>query len=74
MNYELLNEIEKAIYKACYEKPKTTYDIISDLSKEQINVSYAVVCQKCGILVSKGFLNKSNFGKKIYFKSIDDGK
>ena len=71
MNLKELSDIEREIYWYCYELPRTIYQIIVILDRKGMGISYSNCCQKCGILIAKGFLQKIISGKKSMYVAVE---
>lgn len=65
----------EAFIKWICEVPKSSYEVLAELEREGINLSYQVLMQKIGVLVAKGELDKiKRMDKKIVYHHIPKPK
>jgi len=63
----------KFILWICDEIPKNSYQILADLEREGIIISYPVLMHRIGLLVAQGKLRKmKRLDKKIVYQSVYD--
>lgn len=71
ISFDDLNEIEKVIYEVCYGKNCNYNQIVAELSKKKINVSYSYINQTCRTMACKGVLKEVRNKRQITFKSVE---
>lgn len=65
-----LPEIDRTIYWICYDIPKTSYEVIAELSMDGMGVSYSHVNQRINIMIALKLMKKVvTMGKKVLYKS-----